>query len=234
MLSWSQAHCELVSLTAMSRLRARRRNAVSTRAPENYWIERPDVMGATSTEEILSGRQSDTYLAVANAVKEFGAVLDLGCNVAAVGRVLYSQGWAGRYCGVDSNPKAVDFARRELGSAPGQSDVRVENIRNLPFGDRDFPVVVMKDVLEHMEAYEPFLAEAMRIADRSVVIANFIPWTEGESVIRREKPGYFHNMYSRRQVYATARSNGFEIAGVVGTLEQDARPNEIVVFKRSR
>ncbi len=103
-------------------------------------------------------------------------ILDLGCNVAALGRIIYATGYDGTYTGVDSNPYAVSEAQQELQALGHVCEIRIGNIRDLPFSDRSFPCVVMKDVLEHMEGFEGLLTEACRVADETLVVANFIPW----------------------------------------------------------
>ena len=201
--------------------------------PEKYWIERGTaVIGSATTDTLLSGRQADTYLAIAEAVRVYPRILDLGCNVAALGRIIYATGYDGTYTGVDSNPYAVSEAQQELQALGHVCEIRIGNIRDLPFSDRSFPCVVMKDVLEHMEGFEGLLTEACRVADETLVVANFIPWTEGSPIIRREPDGFYHNLYRRADVYASARAHGFGIDRVISALERDSRANEIVVFRR--
>jgi SAM-dependent methyltransferase len=201
--------------------------------PEEYWIKRgAEVIGRATTDALLNSRQADTYLAIADAVRGYPRILDLGCNVAALGRIAYATGYDGSYTGVDSNPYAISEADRELQALGRACDVRTGNIRDLPFPDLSFSCVVMKDVLEHMEGFEALLAEACRVTDEMLVVANFIPWTEGDPIIRREPDGFFHNLYRRADVYASARTHGFGVHRVISALETDARANEIVLFRR--
>lgn len=64
------------------------------------------------------------------------------------------------------------------------------------------------------------------------MVANFIPWTEGQTIIRLEPQGYYHNMYNRQAVYSFARGLGLNVEEVLSALERDSRPNEVVVFRK--
>jgi len=222
-------------LFGRGKTRSRRHGIASSEKPEAYWVARgEDVIGKDSLEEFREGRQGDTYQALVRLAKERagGSVLDLGCNVAALGRLLYEANYDGRYTGVDSNPHGLAVARQALAAQGARVRLEEANIRQLPFADREFPLVVMKDVLEHMEDFRPLCAEAARVAGRTLLVANFIPWTEGDAIVHREPAGYYHNMYKRAEVYAFVRELGFEVERVVSALEKKGRANEIVMFVR--
>ena len=83
-----------------------------------------------------------------------------------------------------------------------------------------------------MEDFRPLLNEAARVAAKYLMVANFIPWTEGMAFVRREPGGFYLNIYNRQEVYGFARNLGWQVEEVVATLEKDARPNEVVIFTR--
>jgi ubiquinone/menaquinone biosynthesis C-methylase UbiE len=207
--------------------------------PEDYWIGRGEnVIGRATLEQFQNGRQVDTYRQIheALAARTAHELADLGCNVAALGQLLYSWGFEGDYVGYDSNPHALDVARRELEAVGRPSKLVEGNIRALPFADREFEFVVLKDVLEHMESFEPLLREAARVADRYLVVSTFLVWTDGSPIVRREQLGYFHNLYRREDVYAFAAELGFTVDEVRSAYEfvgEEPRPNEVVVFARA-
>lgn len=205
--------------------------------PERSWVRRGDkVIGRGTLDDLVDCRQVDTYRAVLEVLQthDVDVAADLGCNVSALGRLLRHWGWRGRYIGVENNGHALPFAARELRSLPEWRENRLvnANIRALPFADDAIECVVMKDVLEHMEDFRPCLAEAARVARRLLVIANFIPWGEGEPVIRRDPQGFYLNYYRRADVYEFATACGWQPTSVTGTLEKDDRPNEVIVFER--
>ena len=201
--------------------------------PETYWVlRRGNVVGRASLGQLGQGRQADTYRAVFDAIQDRGVmhVVDLGCNISALGQLLFDWGYAGKYTGFDNNLYALKEGRRALQALGRNYELGQANIRALPFAGNSFECVVMKDVLEHMEDFKPLLGEALRVSSRYAIIANFIPWTEGDSIIRRQPGGFYLNMYSRSEVYGFARARGWQVSQVISALEKDSRPNEVVIF----
>lgn len=80
-----------------------------------------------------------------------GRVLDIGCGIGDMLRHRRNT------VGVDVNPKAVAFCR-----AQGLS-VELMQPDCLPFGGGEFDGAVLDNVLEHLEAPEPLLAEVHRV-----------------------------------------------------------------------
>jgi ubiquinone/menaquinone biosynthesis C-methylase UbiE len=203
--------------------------------PEEYWqLRGEDVVGNQTRAEMLSNRQIETYRAICALVKQIGAdeIADLGCNVGVLGVLLRESGYRGTYVGVDANANALRLAERNLGAYEDGFRLVESNLRAMDCPEERYPVTVLKDVLEHMEDFQPILGEALRVTSGYALVANFIPWTEGEPIVSRTSEGYYHNLYSRSQVYAFAASKGFEVASVTSAMERDARPNEIVSMRR--
>jgi len=220
------------------RWRERRRRAACQQGepPELYWVRRGErVIGAGSLEELLRSRQVETYRAIHGLVADLGpvpAVFDIGCNTAALGRLLEAWGYPGRLWGLDRNPHALRRARRELGPsgrAPG--GLVVGNARALPLGDRSVPVVVLKDVLEHLEDFRPVLGEALRVAERAAIVACFVPWVDGAPQPRRDPRGFYENAYARAEVLGFAEQHGWRPDRSIRVDEGDGRPNEVVRFR---
>ena len=82
----------------------------------------------------------DAYLAAGLGPES--RVLDVGCGTGGMMRTM--QG-LGRFTGLDSSPKAADFARRRSGNP-----VEVGDATALPFADDSFDGVTALDVLEHV------------------------------------------------------------------------------------
>jgi ubiquinone/menaquinone biosynthesis C-methylase UbiE len=89
-------------------------------------------------------------------------VLDVGCGVGSyVARLNHADK---RTVGIDINEGAV-YQAQKLGR-----DVRVMSAYDLQFPDSSFESVIMIETLEHLVDYEQALAEAARVASRSIVI----------------------------------------------------------------
>lgn len=208
----------------------RRRSSSPIENPEDYWVQRGDsVIGVGSFEEVVDCRQVDTYRAIYDFVEGCGAseVLDLGCNVAVCGQLLRHWGYAGRYWGVDNNIHALRVARGRVSSSFANA-----NIRRLPFASHSVPTVVMKDVLEHMEAFEPCLEEALRIARDHAIVANFIPWSDAPPKIHRERHGFYLNRYNSASVIEFMEAQGWTIDQQQSMQEKDGTPNEVFLLRR--
>lgn len=206
--------------------------------PEQYWIQRgADVIGLDAMRSDC--RQADTYRAIADWLIRLGDgdVLDVGCNVAALAVFLRYAGWCGRYVGVDTNPHALKIAKRRETVPPDDkqlsSGVQRGNIRRLKFAARQFQAVVVKDVIEHLESAEP-LREAFRVARESVVVATYLPWTDGPSVIERHADGYYTNRYNADDMAALAGDCGFGLVESLVVSETTGWPNQITFWRRIR
>jgi ubiquinone/menaquinone biosynthesis C-methylase UbiE len=211
------------------------RSTISAIKPEEYWINLgSSVVGNMTREQMLVNRQIDTYRAICRLIAETSTrrVADLGCNVSVLGVLLREDNYRGEYIGVDSNSNALTIARNNLGRYRFPYEHVQANLRQLDFADRAFETVVLKDVLEHMEDFRPVLGEALRVAGRYALVANFIPWTEGDTIIRREPAGYYHNLYARRETYQFIAQAGFDVLSVTSTMEKESRPNEVVFLAR--
>ena len=213
----------------------RRAQTKAVTAPEDYWYNLGEnVVGNISKEEMLVSRQIDTYKAICRIIAGLPvrSVADLGCNVSIMGVLLRESDYTGEYIGIDANPHALTIAKKNLSRYENSYKLLEGNLRKLDFPSSSFECIIMKDVLEHMEDFRPVLGETLRVASMYAIVANFIPWTEGETIIRKEPTGYFHNLYARKEVYAFIREHGYDVVSVTSSLEKDARPNEIVLLKR--
>lgn len=81
-----------------------------------------------------------------------GELLDIGCGTAWLAEHFE------RYTGIDSSPEAIAAAARR-GRRVIQGDVE----QPLPFPDRAFDAVVMKDLLEHVGDPAALVREAQRV-----------------------------------------------------------------------
>jgi ubiquinone/menaquinone biosynthesis C-methylase UbiE len=211
------------------------KSTISIIRPEEYWINLgSNVVGNMTREQMLINRQIDTYKALCKLIADITTkqVADLGCNVSMLGVLLREAGYQGEYIGVDSNPNALKIAQNNLGRYKFPYKCVKANLRQLDFKDSIFETVVLKDVLEHMEDFRPILSETMRVAGRYALIANFIPWTEGDTIICQQPDGYYHNLYARKEIYHFIAQAGFDVVSVTSAMEKDSRPNEVVFLSK--
>jgi len=98
-------------------------------------------------------------------------ILDVGCNRGVILDLLNGR------AGVDINPENVELARK---SYPDRQFMVADVTRGLPFKDSEFTIVLLCDILEHIEwAVVPqVLGEALRLAKKKVLIT--LPWKPTE------------------------------------------------------
>lgn len=89
---------------------------------------------------------------------EGATVLDAGCGT-GYGAAEFSR--AARVVGVDASAEAVDYARSNFSRA-GVQFLRAA-CEALPFAEGSFDLVVAFEVIEHLERWRDFLAEARRV-----------------------------------------------------------------------
>lgn len=87
-------------------------------------------------------------------------VLDAGCGLSYGTRILASAG-ASCVTGVDVDQGAIEEARRRIPELAG--DLQRGDIRDLPFGEDSFDVVVCFETIEHVEESERALSEFRRV-----------------------------------------------------------------------
>lgn len=109
-------------------------------------------------------------LAIRNFVHSSDRVLDVGFGA---GFGLMKLAKATRFVnGIDIDNRAVLSVREKLDSQFLDSiDLRLYDGRHIPYEDHSFETVVCVDVIEHVEDYEKFLYELLRVAKRSVFIS---------------------------------------------------------------
>lgn len=89
------------------------------------------------------------------------AVLDIGCNAGSFSLVWAEAG--SQVSGIDINGELVGIARERAAEARVAVDFRVGSAVALPWRDATFDVIVMPELLEHVEDWSSCLAEAARV-----------------------------------------------------------------------
>jgi ubiquinone/menaquinone biosynthesis C-methylase UbiE len=146
-------------------------------------------------------------------------LLEIGCGVGAVLRVLAEQFRGVRVAGIDVAPAQIEFARAHL--AGFDADLRVGDAARLPWPDASFDHVFAMWFLEHLRDAAPVLREAHRVLAPGGTItcietdyASFNVWPRDpdcELVIRAQ---YEHfaahgDAYAGRRIARLLESAGF-------------------------
>lgn len=113
--------------------------------------------------------QKETYYYALNKyVKEGDKVLDVGMGVGYGMNLLSIK--AKEVCAVDVDKKAVEYCTKNvLGKNPKVKELKLYDGYKLPYKDNYFDVVTCVDVVEHVEDYDKFIDELLRVAKRAVV-----------------------------------------------------------------
>jgi ubiquinone/menaquinone biosynthesis C-methylase UbiE len=124
---------------------------------------------STLTSPIEVPVQRDSYFVALNKyVEEGDKVLDVGCGLGYGLTILSIK--ASSVDGIDVDPKSAEYCRTWLvGRNPRLKQVSHYDGYNLPYEDNSFDVVTSIDVLEHVEDYDRFIEELLRVAKRIVM-----------------------------------------------------------------
>lgn len=114
-------------------------------------------------DEVNFRQRRDVAVAEVRKVAGPGTrVLDAGCGAGPVLAALRRHGIA--TVGVDCAPDMLDNARQRLRAAGlDDSDLHLGDVRNLPFADGSFDVVLSLGVISYLADYRPALREIARL-----------------------------------------------------------------------
>ena len=206
---------------------------MTAQSPENYWINRgADVVGMEGVTEGENTNQAPVYRRLAQTIvlSNVNHVVDIGCNVGQLALFLRRQGYRGSYQGIDSNPHAIEVARKNLEGVEGYS-FEEGNLRWLDIRSYSQMMVVTKDVIEHLED-DTLFSKLLDISRRYVLIASFLPWIDSESIIEQTADGYYMNHYNRARMLDLAAEHHFALAEMVTVASADGWQNQVVLFER--
>ncbi len=149
-------------------------------------------------------RQIEAALLAGRLDRDGLSLLDAGCGTGGFLAWAADRGGFARLCGVDASPEAIELARAVAPSA----ELRVARLERLPFPDGSFDVVVLEDVLQHVDeaTLDAALAELRRVLRGDGVM---VVRTNGARHARRERADW--RAYDARSLGDELRRNGFRV-----------------------
>jgi ubiquinone/menaquinone biosynthesis C-methylase UbiE len=161
----------------------------------------------------------DKLITLDLAYRPAESLLEIGCGVGAVLRVLGEQCSGLRLSGLDREPAQIEVARRHL--ARFEADLRVGDASHLPWADGTFDHVFAMWFLEHLADSGPALREAFRVLKPGGTItcietdyATFNVWPRSRDWVEVERAQYEHfcrhgDPYAGRRIARLLSDAGF-------------------------
>ncbi|MEO8393332.1 MAG: methyltransferase domain-containing protein [Chloroflexota bacterium] len=110
------------------------------------------------------------FLALNQYVDEGAKVLDVGFGLGYGMNILAIK--AAEITGVDIDPKVLEYCQETvIGRNPRVKELMLYDGLHLKFPDNSFDVLTCVDVLEHVQEYDAFLDELLRVARKGVLIS---------------------------------------------------------------
>lgn len=127
-------------------------------------------------------------------------VLDVACGSAVNYETFKLAGVKCQYTGLDRTKKMLAEAKKRYGT---EIELIEGYAEELPFPDKSVDIVICRHICEHLaEGYETVIKEALRVANKEVIIVFFIcPGNDEEDKIDESQPDengttFFMNTYS--------------------------------------
>lgn len=135
---------------------------------ENFWdmLMGDDEHAATYMESYNEGPGAKTREVLAKQLRPRDKVLDVGCGPGWNFDHFLEHGPSVLYRGIDYSERFVRVANQRT----GMNIFKKGDARHLEEPDKSFNVVILQDCLEHTNGYEIPVQEALRVANRKVLI----------------------------------------------------------------
>ncbi len=110
------------------------------------------------------------FIALNNYITEGDSVLDVGSGLGYGLNLLSIK--SGSVAGVDIDEKAIAYTKSHYwGRNPKLKELKVYDGYHLPYKDKSFDVITTIDVLEHVEDYDAYIDELLRVARKAVIVS---------------------------------------------------------------
>lgn len=199
---------------------------------KTYWQKIKGIVGPTSASEFDQVGQKKTRDAfekfiIKNTSKN-SLLLDAGCSTGVEAFRLYNKGYQGKYFGIDSNPKTIKLAKKNL-KGNLKTKFYISDITRLNFKEKYFDFVLTKDVIEHYQHYVAILTELARITKKYLILSMFIkPSIFLGDRIKLHRDGYYLNRYNQGKLISFMTKHGFKKPKVIYQNWQD----EVFIFEK--
>ena len=196
-----------------------------------HWQKRGDIEGPATVHDFKTlnepVRMAAQRYILANTCAN-SRVLDVGCSTGHDAWHCFISGFKGHWVGLDSNQKALEMFRVNMGRWDGRWKLIDGDVELMP-DMKKVQIAYSRGIVEHLPGYERVLSEMARVTTSKIMIAFWQPLLIGVDE-RSYQPdfGYFINKYSRAPLYRYMGSLGFPHNTTVFEHEND----EIVVFAR--
>jgi len=199
---------------------------------KTYWQRINSIVGPAYKEEFDKVGQKKTRDAIEKFILSVSdnntLLLDAGCNTGVEAYRLMTSKYKGKYLGVDSNFKAISLARKNLKGYPRVKFI-VQDISKLNFKDKNFDIVLLKDVIEHYRDYRSILKELTRVTKKWFILSMFIkPSRFLKTKIRLHPDEYYLNRYNRKNLFKFFAQRNFNESQTIYSNFRD----EVFVFKK--
>jgi ubiquinone/menaquinone biosynthesis C-methylase UbiE len=146
--------------------------ALKERLQNRYYFFRPNPKDYSTTNNltVIPVQREAYFLALSKFVKFGDEILDVGFGLGYGITILSIK--AGTIKGIDVDGKCVEYCRNSLlGRNPKLISLDCYDGKKIPFEDNTFDLVTCIDVLEHVEDYDSFILELIRVTRRGVFIS---------------------------------------------------------------
>jgi ubiquinone/menaquinone biosynthesis C-methylase UbiE len=135
-----------------------------------FFRPHPCEYSTTDNLTIIPVQREAYFLALNHYLDSGETALDVGFGLGYGLTILSIK--AGSVTGIDVDKKCVDYCKGALsGRNPKLQSLVHYDGKTIPFENDHFDIVTCIDVLEHVEDYEKFLSELMRVSRKGVFIS---------------------------------------------------------------
>ena len=138
---------------------------------QKIFRSKPDPSKYSTTDEPREVPcQKETYFLALNFITVKDKVLDVGCGLGYGINILSIK--AVEVYGVDVDKKSITYCQDNVfGKNPKLKELKHYDGYHLPFKDNEFDTVTCVDVIEHVQNYDAFIDELLRVAKNFVVFS---------------------------------------------------------------